>query len=131
MHVLPFLQITNTTDPNVPLIPPPIATPTISYSSTGERNGSTSSDSPYLLTDTVRNDTYTFTVTVTNVAGVSSTLSNEVSGVYKSYASDVILCVCVCACHGSVTLLKQPNTLIIELGQKSTCCNILQCQQNN
>ena len=31
-----------------------------------------------MLTDTVRNDTYTFTVTVTNVAGVSSALSNEI-----------------------------------------------------
>ena len=72
-------QTQTSTEFSVPLNPPPIATPTISYSSTGGRSGSTSSDSPYVLTDTVRNDIYTFTVSVTNVAGVSSALSNEVT----------------------------------------------------
>ena len=74
--MVPSPQVQTTTDPDVPLVPPPTATPTISYSSTGGRSDSTSSDSPYLLTDTVRNDTYTFTVNVTNVAGVSSESSN-------------------------------------------------------
>ena len=74
--MVPSPQAQTTTDPNTPLVPPPTATPTISYSSTGGRSGNTSSDSPYLLTDTVRNDMYTFTVTVTNVAGASSKISN-------------------------------------------------------
>ncbi len=37
-------------------------------------------DSSYQLTDTVKNDVYTFTVTVTNAAGSSREISERVVG---------------------------------------------------
>ncbi len=67
--------------PTVQLTPPPIGTPTITFtSSTGGLSGSAVfvPDSSYQLTDTVENDVYTFTVTVTNAANSSSEVSEGV-----------------------------------------------------
>ncbi len=75
-------QVLSSSDPTVQLTPPLNATPTITYTSLGDLSGSAVavSDSSYQLTDTVENDVYTFTVTVTNAAGSSSATSAEIEG---------------------------------------------------
>ena len=78
-----YLQVRSSFDPAVQLTPPPIGTPTITFTSS-PRNLSGNAvfvpDSSYQLTDTVENDVYTFTVTVTNAAGSSSEVSERVTG---------------------------------------------------
>ena len=76
-------QVQSSNNPTVQLTPPPIGTPTITFtSSPGNLSGNAVfvPDSSYQLTDTVENDVYTFTVTVTNVAGSSSEVSAVVEG---------------------------------------------------
>ncbi len=65
----------------IPLTPPLTVEPTITYTTASGRNGSAQfvSDS-YELTDPVENDVYTFNVTVTNVAGSTSVISEAISG---------------------------------------------------
>ncbi len=69
-------QAQSSSDSAVQLTPPLSGTPTIIYTSAGGLNGSAVfvPDSSYQLSDTVENDVYTFTVTVTNVAGGSSSI---------------------------------------------------------
>ncbi len=76
-------QIQSSFDPTVQLAPPPIGTPTITFtSSAGGLSGNAVfiPDSSYQLTDTVENDVYTFTVTVINAAGSSREISERVVG---------------------------------------------------
>ncbi len=78
-----YVLIQSSSDPANQLIPPPIGTPTITFtSSPGNLSGNAVfvPDSSYQLTDTVENDVYTFTVTVTNAAGPSSEISAEIEG---------------------------------------------------
>ncbi|XP_064397626.1 uncharacterized protein LOC135344348 isoform X2 [Halichondria panicea] len=65
----------------VQLAPPPIGTPTITFTSSARGLSGSAvfvPDSSYQLTDTVENDVFTFTVTVTNAAGSSSEMSAAV-----------------------------------------------------
>ena len=83
-------QVQSSFDPTVQLTPPPIDTPTITFtSSPGNLSGNAVfvPDSSYQLTDTVENDVYTFTVTVTNVAGSSSEVSAVVEGKISFFCS--------------------------------------------
>ncbi len=75
-------QVKSSSDTLVQLAPPPIGVPTIIFTSAGGCSGSALfvPDSSYQLTDTVENDVYTFTVTVTNAAGPSSETSDRVVG---------------------------------------------------
>ncbi len=75
-------QVQSSSDPAVQLTPPLNAVPTITYTSAEGLSGSAMfvPDSSYQLTDTVENDAYTFTVTVTNAAGSSSAISAEIEG---------------------------------------------------
>ncbi len=77
-----MLQVLSTSDPAVPLTPSLISTPTITYTTAGGRSGSAEfdPDSSYQLTDPVKNNMYTFTVTVTNAAGATSGVSAGVTG---------------------------------------------------
>ena len=75
------MQVQTSFDPAVQLTPPPIGTPIITYTSAGRNDSAVFvPDSSYQLTDTVENDVYTFTVTVTNAAGPSSQVSEGVVG---------------------------------------------------
>ena len=76
-------QVLITNDSAIPLTPPPIGPPTITYTTAGGRSGNAEfiSDSSYQLTDPVENDVYTFNVTVTNVAGSTSVISEEIRGI--------------------------------------------------
>ena len=74
-------QVQDSNNPTVQLTPPLNAEPTVTYTSEGlSGNAVFVPDSSYQLTDTVENDVYTFTVTVTNAAGPSSTVSEKVVG---------------------------------------------------
>ena len=76
-------QVQSSNNPTVQLTPPPIGKPTITFtSSAGGLSGNAVyiPDSSYQLTDTVENDVYTFTVTVTNAAGPSREISERVVG---------------------------------------------------
>ena len=75
-------QVQSSSDALVQLAPPPIGIPTIIFTSAGGCSGSAVAvpDSSYQLMDTVENDVYTFTVTVTNAAGSSSEVSDGVAG---------------------------------------------------
>ncbi len=75
------MQVQTSFDPAVQLTPPPIDTPTITYTSPGRNDSAVFiPDSSYQLMDTVENDVYTFTVTVTNAAGSSSEVSEVFFG---------------------------------------------------
>ena len=76
-------QAQSSSDSAVQLTPPLSGTPTITYTSAGGISGSAAvfvPDSSYQLTDTVENDVYTFTMTVTNVAGGSSSVLPDFRG---------------------------------------------------
>ncbi len=75
-------QVLRSNDTSVQLTPPVNAEPTITYTSARGLSGNAVfvPDSSYQLTDTVENDVYTFTVTVTNAAGSSSEISAEIEG---------------------------------------------------
>ena len=74
-------QVQTSFDPAVQLTPPPIGTPIITYTSAGRNDSAVFvPDSSYQLTDTVENDVYIFTVTVTNAAGSSSEVSEGFFG---------------------------------------------------
>ena len=77
-----FNHQVQSSDPAVQLTPPRSDTSFIAYTSARGRNGSAVfvPDSSYQLTDTVENDVYTFTVTVTNAAGSSSQVSEGFVG---------------------------------------------------
>ncbi len=67
-------QVQSSNNPTVQLAPPPIGTPTIPFTSSARGlsgNAVFVPDSSYQFTDTVENDVYTFTVTVTNEANSS------------------------------------------------------------
>ncbi len=80
-------QVLSSSDPAVQLTPPLNAVPTITYTSAEGLSGSAVfvPDSSYQLTDTVENDVYTFTVTVTNAAGLSSTVLSDIRGKLSVY----------------------------------------------
>ena len=75
-------QIQSSSDSTVQLTPPLIGTPTITYTSAGGLSGSAVfiTDSSYQLTDAVKNDVYTFTVSVSNVAGGSTSVLPDSRG---------------------------------------------------
>ena len=74
-------QVQSSSDPAVQLTSPRIGTPSITYTSPGRSgNAEFVPDSSYQLTDTVENDVYTFTVTVTNAANSSREVSEGVVG---------------------------------------------------
>ncbi len=75
-------QVQSSSDALVQLTPPPVGVPTIIFTSASGCSGSALfvPDSSYQLMDTVENDVYTFTVTVTNAAGSSSEVSDGVAG---------------------------------------------------
>ncbi len=82
-HVLPTSQVQSSSDPDVQLTPPLNAVPSITYTSArglSDSNAVFVPDSSYQLTDTVENDVYTFTVTVTNAANSSREISEGVVG---------------------------------------------------
>ncbi len=79
-------QVQSSNDSTVRLTPPPIGTPTITFTSSARGLSGSAvfvPDSSYQLTDTVENDVYTFTVTGTNVAGSSSQVSEGVGVSFK------------------------------------------------
>ncbi len=81
--IIHHMQAQSSFDPAVQLTPPPIGTPTITFTSSARGlsgNAVFVPDSSYQLTDTVENDVYTFTVTVTNAANSSSEISEGVVG---------------------------------------------------
>ena len=76
-------QVQSSNNSAVQLAPPPIGTPTITFTSSARGLSGSAvfvPDSSYQLTDTVENDVFTFTVTVTNAAGSSSEMSAAVEG---------------------------------------------------
>ncbi len=76
-------QVPSSFDPAVQLVPSQIGTPTITFTFSARGHSGSAvfvPDSSYQLTDTVENDVYTFTVTVTNAAGSSSEISKRVVG---------------------------------------------------
>ncbi len=77
-------QVQSSNNPTVQLTPPLNAEPTVTYTSESARGLSGSAafvpDSSYQLMNTDENNVYTFTVTVTNAAGPSSTVSEKVVG---------------------------------------------------
>ncbi len=76
------MQVQNTSDPALLLTPPLIETPTITFTTAEGRSGGAEfvPNSSYELTNTTQNDVYTFTVIVTNTAGVTSQVSADVTG---------------------------------------------------
>ncbi len=84
MHVMHVYtsQVQSSSDPAVQLTPPLNAVPTITYTSAGGLSGSAVfvPDSSYQLTDTVENDVYTFTVSVTNEDGPNSSMLSDFRG---------------------------------------------------
>ena len=79
------MQVQTSFDPAVQLTPPPIDTPIITYTLAGRNDSAVFvPDSSYMYQlsgmNTVENDVYTFTVTVTNAAGPSSQVSEGVVG---------------------------------------------------
>ena len=80
-------QVQSSSDPAVQLTPPISGTPTITYTSAGGLSGSAMfvPDSSYQLTDTVENDVYTFTVSVSNAAGLSSSVLSDIRGKLSVY----------------------------------------------
>ncbi len=80
-------QVQSSSDPAVQLTPPISGTPTITYTSAGGLSGSAMfvHDSSYQLTDTVENDVYTFTVSVSNAAGLSSSVLSDIRGKLSVY----------------------------------------------
>ncbi len=76
-----LIQAQSSNDVAFQLDPPPINT-TITYTSASGHTGNAVfvPDSSYQLMDTVENDVYTFTVTVTNAAGPSSEVSAKIEG---------------------------------------------------
>ncbi len=80
-------QVQSSSDPAVQLTPPISGTPSITYTSAGGLSGSVVfvPDSSYQLTDTVENDVYTFTVSVSNAAGLSSSVLSDIRGKLAAY----------------------------------------------
>ncbi len=80
-HIVNTSQVQSSSDPAVQLTSPRIGTPSITYTSARSNDSAVFvPDSSYQLTDTVENDVYTFTVTVTNAANSSSEVSEGVVG---------------------------------------------------